>query len=56
MVGEQDMVTIPQKSECLIAIKKDSELIIMQGAGHTAFIEEPPAVNAALQKFYNELS
>lgn len=56
MVGDQDVATIPQKSERIKASIKNSKLIIIQGAGHTASVEEPQAVNAALQNFYNELS
>ena len=56
MVGDQDVATIPQKSERIKASIKDSKLIIIQGAGHTASVEEPQAINAALQNFYKELS
>lgn len=56
MAGDQDVATIPQKSERIKASIKDSKLIIIQGAGHTGSVEEPRAINAALQNFYNELS
>lgn len=56
MVGDQDVATIPHKSERMKASIKNSKLLIIQGAGHTASVEEPQAINAALQNFYNELS
>ena len=56
MVGGQDVATIPHKSERMKASIKNFKLFIIQGAGHTASVEEPQVINAALQNFYNELS
>ena len=56
MVGDQDVATVTQKSERMKVSIKNSQLIIIEGAGHTASVEGPQAINVALQNFYNELS
>lgn len=56
MLGDQDLATVNHESERMKASIKNLHLIIVEGAGHTASIEEPQAINAALQNFYNELS
>lgn len=56
VVGDQDIATVTHKSERMNASIKNSRLIIIEGAGHTASVEEPQAINAALQNFYSELS
>ena len=56
MVGDQDVATVTHKSERMKACIKNSKLIIIEDAGHTASVEEPQAINVALQNFYNELS
>lgn len=55
MVGDQDVATVVQKSESMNAKIQHSKLLIISGAGHTATVEEPKAVNSALYKFYNGL-
>ena len=56
MVGDQDVATILHKSERMNESIKNSRLLVIQGAGHTASVEEPQAINAAFKNFYNELS
>jgi pimeloyl-ACP methyl ester carboxylesterase len=51
VVGDQDTATPIEKSERMHARIKDSQLVVIPGAGHTATVEEPEAVNAAIQQF-----
>jgi len=51
LVGDQDVATIPAKAERIQARIAGSTLRIIPGAGHTAPIEEPEAVNRALEDF-----
>ncbi|MBL8471666.1 MAG: alpha/beta fold hydrolase [Rhodocyclaceae bacterium] len=51
MVGDQDVATRPEKARALNAAIRNSRLVEIAGAGHSATIEEPQAVNAALDEF-----
>ena len=51
IVGDQDIATVPEKSEQLHRGIKNSSLVIIPGAGHSSTIEEPKAVNSALKDF-----
>jgi pimeloyl-ACP methyl ester carboxylesterase len=51
IVGDQDTATIPAKSERMHSQIRNSQLIIIPGAGHTSTIEEPEAVNNVLIGF-----
>ena len=51
IVGDQDVATVPAKSERIHAQIPQSQLVTIPNAGHTATIEEPEAVNKALQVF-----
>ncbi|MEM8530494.1 MAG: alpha/beta fold hydrolase [Chloroflexota bacterium] len=53
IVGDQDVATVPAKSERIHAQIPHSQLVIIPNAGHTATIEEPEAVSEALQVFFN---
>lgn len=53
IVGEQDVATVPAKSERIHAQIPHSQLVIIPNAGHTATIEEPEAVNTALRAFFD---
>jgi 3-oxoadipate enol-lactonase len=55
IVGDQDRATVPAKAERMHARIKGSKLVIVPGAGHTSSVEEPQAVNAALQDFLSRL-
>lgn len=50
-VGDQDVATVPAKSARMHARIKGSRMVIIPGAGHTSSLEEPDAVNAALDEF-----
>lgn len=51
VVGDEDVATVPAKSERMHAAIKGSDLVIIRRAGHSSTIEEPEAVNAALGAF-----
>lgn len=51
IVGEQDVATVPAKSERIHALIAGSRLVVVPGAGHTSTVEEPEAINAALVPF-----
>lgn len=51
IVGDQDVATVPAKSERMQGRIKDSQLVIIPGAGHTSTVEEPEAVLSAMSDF-----
>ena len=51
LVGDQDVATIPAKAERIHALISNSKLVIIAGGGHTLTVEEPHAVNSALEGF-----
>ena len=51
IVGDQDVATVPAKSERMHARIRGSKLVVIPGAGHTSTVEEPGAVNDALVQF-----
>ena len=55
IVGEQDVATVPAKAERMHARIRGSKLVVVSGAGHTSTVEEPGAVNAALEAFLGPL-
>ena len=55
VVGDQDVATVPAKSERMHERIPGSQLVIIPGAGHTSTVEEPAAVNAALRAFLDSL-
>lgn len=53
IVGDQDVATVPAKSERIHSQIANSKLVIIPGAGHSATLEEPEAVNKAISDFLN---
>jgi len=51
IVGEEDVATVPEKSERMHAAIPGSTLVRVPKAGHSSSIEEPAAVNAAMAAF-----
>ncbi len=51
IVGDQDVATVPAKSQRIHERIAGSRLAIIPGAGHTSTVEEPAAVNAAINEF-----
>jgi len=52
LVGAEDVATPPSRSERLHALIPGSELVVIPRAGHSAPVEEPEAVTAALAAFF----
>lgn len=55
MVGDEDVATPIPKSERICAGIPGSRLVIIPNAGHSSTLENPEAVNAALDSFLEEL-
>ena len=51
IVGDQDVATVPAKAERMHTRIRGSKLVVVSGAGHTSAVEEPGAVNTALEEF-----
>jgi len=56
IVGDEDVATVPEKSERMHAAIQGSKLVRIPRAGHSSTIEEPAAVNAAIDDFLAELA
>lgn len=56
IVGDQDVATVPAKSELMHAGISNSKLIVIPGAGHTSTVEEPVAVTNAITEFLTNLA
>jgi 3-oxoadipate enol-lactonase len=55
IVGDQDVATVPAKAERIHERIQGSRLLTIPGSGHTSTVEEPAAVNAAINEFLNGL-
>ncbi|OWY18914.1 alpha/beta hydrolase [Sphingobacteriales bacterium UPWRP_1] len=55
MVGNQDVATPPDKAERIHNHIGNSKLVVIKGAGHSASLEEPEQVNAAIEEFLRDL-
>ena len=55
IVGAQDTATPLEKAERMHARIQGSNLVVIPGAGHTSTVEEPEAVNLAMEKFLSDL-
>lgn len=55
IVGEEDVATVPEKSERMHAAIAGSNLVRIPRAGHSSSIEEPRAVTAAMDEFLQNL-
>jgi pimeloyl-ACP methyl ester carboxylesterase len=56
IVGEEDVATVPEKSERMRAAIRGAKLVRIPRAGHSSTIEEPAAVNAAIEDFLARLT
>ena len=50
LVGDEDVATVPEKSERMHAAIPGSSLVMIPRAGHSSTIEQPEAVNRAIEK------
>ncbi len=55
IVGDEDIATVPEKSQRMHQVIKNSKLCIVEKAGHTSSIEQPEAVNQAVSGFLQAL-
>ena len=55
VVGDQDVATTPDKARRIHERIRGSMLVVIPGAGHTSSVEEPAAVNAAIDAFLQAL-
>ena len=55
LCGSEDEMTPPKYSSYLAERIEGSRLVFIEGAGHLAFVEEPDAVNRAVEKFLSDL-
>jgi 3-oxoadipate enol-lactonase len=51
VVGDEDVATVPEKSERMVAAIAGARLVRVPRAGHSSSVEEPAAVTAALSSF-----
>jgi pimeloyl-ACP methyl ester carboxylesterase len=55
MVGEEDVATVPEKSERMQHVIPGARLVRIPGAGHSASIEQPERVTDAVRSFLESL-
>jgi 3-oxoadipate enol-lactonase len=51
IVGEEDVATVPTKAERIASAIPGAKLVRIPRAGHTSTVEEPEAVNRAIEQF-----
>jgi 3-oxoadipate enol-lactonase len=56
IVGDEDVATVPAKAERIARAIKGAKLICIPYAGHSATVEQPEAVTAAIAAFLDEVS
>jgi len=56
LVGDEDVATVPEKSEQIRAAIAGSEMATIAKAGHSSTVEQPDAVNARLLGFLSRVS
>ena len=55
LVGDEDVATVPAKAERIAAAITGARLVRIPGAGHSSTVEQPAAVNAALEDFLRSM-
>lgn len=55
LAGEQDVATVPPKSRQMHEMIGGAQLVTIPRAGHSSTIEEPDAVNSAIESFLGTL-
>ncbi len=51
IVGDEDVATVPAKAERIAAGIAHAKLVVIPKAGHSSTVEQPAAVNAAIESF-----
>jgi pimeloyl-ACP methyl ester carboxylesterase len=55
LVGEEDVATVPAKSERIRDLIAGATLVRIPEAGHSSSVEQPAAVTAALAAFLQQV-
>lgn len=55
VVGDEDVATVPAKAHRMHRVIKDSQIKIVEKAGHTSSIEQPEAINKEVSDFLKAL-
>ena len=55
LVGDEDVATVPAKAQRIAASIANAHLVVIPGAGHSSTVEQPVAVNAAIEAFLAEV-
>jgi pimeloyl-ACP methyl ester carboxylesterase len=55
LCGAEDVLTPPSESEAIAVGIRRSRLVVLEGVGHLANVEDPPLFNAALSTFLQSL-
>jgi 3-oxoadipate enol-lactonase len=55
MVGEEDVATVPAKSERIASAIAGARLVRVPGAGHSSTIEQPAAITVELERLFSKL-
>ena len=56
MVGEEDIATIPEKSQRMHDRINGSKLVTIPGAGHSSSIEQPESVTREIESFLSKIA
>jgi pimeloyl-ACP methyl ester carboxylesterase len=56
IVGDEDVATVPAKARRIAAAIDGAHLVVIPHAGHTASVEEPAAVTAAIAAFLTRIA
>lgn len=56
LVGDEDVATVPAKSERIAAAIRGARLVVIPRAGHSCTVEEPDAVIAAIEQFLHSVA
>ena len=55
IVGEEDVATVPEKARRIASGIPNARLEVIPAAGHSSTVENPAAVNAAIERFLAEV-
>ncbi len=55
MVGDQDVATTPEKAKRIVSLIPGARLLTIPNAGHSASVEQPALVTAAISEFIDAL-
>jgi 3-oxoadipate enol-lactonase len=55
LVGDEDVATVPAKAQRIASSIANARLEVIPGAGHSSTVENPAAVNAAIERFLGEV-